>query len=420
MQLIDLILNGRFSVTTWIMKQGPGTLLSFISITPTPVPSSVELAFKSGSEILSIYWNEQTTEWIQTPEFDSSWKLLTFIFNFISDDSSIEFQLYADSSQEQVATLAGPQVPYHDNSSNIHYIGKSHAGLNGTYNGYFYGLSIYNSVINPTTITEIIPEYTGLNLQPCEINEYWDGTSCQQCHSSCTHGCVRYPTCNLCYDLECSDCDGFSSGRCDACDNTGFAEGSGSCDCVADYTRVSADNSAICSECTVAFQECVDCTDILGPWYDNCGLCQFGFYLQPDVDSCMPYCPSGSSPNRDTGRCSAVSPSNSPTSEITFTHYGTSWTASPYGSYTGGAVDGVVTDSPLVSPHRGLYFDGTNTVRLSGIVINSHASFIIWTNQSSGNDIMLLNAVTPSPSPKQVLLYTTDDGVYTVSRDDWT
>ena len=91
MQLIDLILNGRFSVTTWIMKQGPGTLLSFISITPTPVPSSVELAFKSGSEILSIYWNEQTTEWIQTPEFDSSWKLLTFIFNFISDDSSIEF-----------------------------------------------------------------------------------------------------------------------------------------------------------------------------------------------------------------------------------------------------------------------------------------------------------------------------------------
>ena len=75
----------------------------------------------------------------------------------------------------------------------------------------------------------------------CLPDEYYDEDqgACTECNHNCNNGCAAYHTCNLCYDLECVQCEDFTEdAHCYDCSGSGNAELiSVTCECKTDAYR---------------------------------------------------------------------------------------------------------------------------------------------------------------------------------------
>ena len=74
--------------------------------------------------------------------------------------------------------------------------------------------------------------FSGGCLWNCDEDQYWDGSKCESCDSSCSYGCLRATDCNLCDDRLCAKCSDFST--CQVCIEN--ASNTASCECNEGYT----------------------------------------------------------------------------------------------------------------------------------------------------------------------------------------
>ena len=117
----------------------------------------------------------------------------------------------------------------HKQFSNFEFLGQV-SSLNtdlGDYNsgssftGFLMEIIADNTVI--TTYTKLFPQIPDAL---CNYNQYYDGTACQNCQSSCSTWpwCVS-STCDLCYDTTCSTCTGYRYSDCTTCSNSAISPG---------------------------------------------------------------------------------------------------------------------------------------------------------------------------------------------------
>ena len=113
--------------------------------------------------------------------------------------------------------------------------------LGNFFKGFIWEVRVYNSYKDSRTLLEISGckdcsicplDNSKKCLSDCSITEYSDGENCQPCDESCTNGCVKESTCNLCAKSICKDCEGFEESDCIECKENA---GNPPCDCIRDF-----------------------------------------------------------------------------------------------------------------------------------------------------------------------------------------
>ena len=138
----------------------------------------------------------------------NAWSFITITVEFITDTTSIT--VYINNLQTSYSTYSN-QI-FIDTSPSTIIIGSS-------YTGFVYGFKLWNSAVYSFS-TEVNDEVCGTAtgftcLLTCNYNEYFT-TSCQPCLNTCTSGCVRSTSCNICNSDLCLLCAYFGE-PCTSC-----------------------------------------------------------------------------------------------------------------------------------------------------------------------------------------------------------
>ncbi|CAG9329647.1 unnamed protein product [Blepharisma stoltei] len=170
-------------------------------------------------------------------------------------------------------------------------IGKS---TSSSFAGFIYNFNLWNSPITDFSShvnNDICGTGNGSDcLWACGFGSYKDtGGSCSLCNS-CSKGCVRAKSCNVCDDKLCSVCTGFGSNLCTSC--VTYASGS-PCSCDPGYS-LSTDGFS----CVICSTGCSSCN---GFNYNECTACISPNYYVTNL--CEPSCPTGYTQNSSTHNC---------------------------------------------------------------------------------------------------------------------
>ena len=65
-------------------------------------------------------------------------------------------------------------------------------------------------------------------LLDCDWDQWDNLTDCGECESECDSGCLREENCNLCHEVACEECAGYS-GECITCVENATTDSDGHC-----------------------------------------------------------------------------------------------------------------------------------------------------------------------------------------------
>lgn len=93
------------------------------------------------------------------------------------------------------------------------------------YRGFIYTFTIFTSPITTRRLTTCLDSCdqcldSGYCIPNCDINYFWVGptyNSCSTCLASCSQGCRKNDTCNICENEKCNSCTSFNSNTCSSC-----------------------------------------------------------------------------------------------------------------------------------------------------------------------------------------------------------
>ena len=216
----------------------------------------------------------------------------------------------------------------------------------------------------------------------CEIED----TDCQRCSEGCSLGCIRTSDCNLCLDMLCTSCNSYAG----ACDSDGCISNAvsieGVCECQPPFFYMADSNTCTtcpsgCASCTslsacdacldgfyLEIMQCLPCNENCAQCSgsQNCENCEAGYYLRPGTAICLATCPSGFLAT--SGVCSEEQ------SDFTFVF------SDKTINLTSGGVTLTPSNTQPPKPMyaRGIYFDGDDTLDLSGLVINAQFTLEYW------------------------------------------
>ena len=119
------------------------------------------------------------------------------------------------------------------------------SGYSSYFTGFLYTFDVYSSYVDVSDYTSscdesdfscsVCPTSTGACIDLCEVDYWYDGSSCQECQDSSYSSCRRNDkNCNLCKDVQCKICDTFDSGSCSECRPHATLT-DGECDCSDGY-----------------------------------------------------------------------------------------------------------------------------------------------------------------------------------------
>ncbi|CAG9312421.1 unnamed protein product [Blepharisma stoltei] len=293
---------------------------------------------------------------------NSAWVYMSFIISFSSSTTSTTIVPYLNNSPQTSATSSG--YIYRDAVNNVLILGKSSSS---NYLGYIYQFTLWN-VATSNFNTQYSNQICGSGaiascLWTCPLSQWMNGSTPTNCNS-CTNGCVRNVSCNVCYDPLCSVCTGFLTGLCTQC----VSNASGTpCSCNIGY-MLSADGFS----CIPCFTGCASCT---GTSYYQCNSCFSSYYLLKNL--CLTYCPSGYTADSAGHSCTL---SNSNPLSIALQNLIQLDTVSgvSVGSSNTNTYPGWETTDPIPSIYRGYYFSGSNFMSLSSFTLSPYFSFLIW------------------------------------------
>jgi len=154
------------------------------------------------------------------------------------------------------------KVPLPDSTS-VSLIGsaKSSAAFTDLFKGFIASIQITAGTSYVPTVSSnkcVSPTFC---LTECSVNQYYTGTSCAECPSSCTKGCVRNSNCSLKLDNgcepssgsyeSCTTCKALSyfdatTSKCICVANASFIESTASCQCDGSYKASSSLACVLC------------------------------------------------------------------------------------------------------------------------------------------------------------------------------
>ena len=110
---------------------------------------------------------------------------------------------------------------------------------------------------------------------------------------------MRVEDCNLCYDRLCESCTNFDEdAECTACIANAGDSGLSPCECNGDLFF--HEDTDMCENCHVYCQTCEDYADTTNKFCDTCSTDHYKQRGSPTVNTCLPFCPTGESPNSET------------------------------------------------------------------------------------------------------------------------
>ncbi|CAG9335193.1 unnamed protein product [Blepharisma stoltei] len=247
----SVLLSHSFSIGSWIYIITHGDWLEKqTQITVLSSTGTITANMENPSQTL-------TLQSLSSSSSLNSWIYLSYTFSYNLDTTNIV--IYINGAL--VATSAITNYIIRDVPGTKLILGKSSAsgfiGFINTFQLWNVPISDFSSYVNNIICG------TGLGhscLWSCDLSNYWSGSSYSACNS-CSKGCVRAGTCNICYDLLCSVCTGFGSGKCIQC----VSNASGApCACNTNY-MTSSDGFS----CVACYNGCSNCTSPSG---SNCVL----------------------------------------------------------------------------------------------------------------------------------------------------
>ena len=256
----------------------------------------------------------------------NAWYYIVYTFDF--DGTNTIVTIYVDSVD--IFSYTAQTIYIQDKSSYPNaWLFMSTASSNdepapaNAWEGFIYRFQLDQYVITPTEIVAGI-ELVGTNCSPDTItcskcptvngrqclwpvnrDEYIDSDGNElECDDSNDHdeplclndvGCCRREDCNRCHDRLCQTCVNFDEGVeiCEEC-KTNTDNNSGTTVCQCNNQFFFDERSDNCEACNVACDECADFGDKTAK---SCTACQTDYFLHPDSNTCLDFCPTGFTEN---------------------------------------------------------------------------------------------------------------------------
>ncbi|CAG9335153.1 unnamed protein product [Blepharisma stoltei] len=361
---VSVYLSHSFSIGAWIYVATNGDLLQ----------KQTRLTVSSTGAITALM--EDTAQATSTRTLSPSssftgWAYVSFTLYYTSNASPII--LYINGVSAGSTTISGRI--YRDQASTNLQLGKSSSS---GFVGFIYYFQLWNTRI--TGFSAIINGFTfcgsGLGascLSTCGISTYKNGASCSACNS-CSTGCIRANTCNICDDLLCSICAGFGSGKCNNCVSNASKN---PINCVCDSGFRTSNDGFSCVACPANCQTCT------GGGYYQCTACLTGHYFLNI--QCLPECPSGYTQNSGTKNCDlsiATYSLDLSNSILLGTISGITVGASNANSYSN-----YDPNDPYPSYLRGYYFNSDSYIKTNFMLAPSF-SISIWIKATTSGQII--------------------------------
>ncbi|CAG9335204.1 unnamed protein product [Blepharisma stoltei] len=289
---VSLYLSTSFSLGLWVLVKSAGDFLE---------KENGFIINSSGKLVINLQSPLQLISSLATlPMSLDGWSYLSISVDYLNGDSIIT--TYIDNIPS-IPIISGNKIFRDSTASNLIF-GKSSS--NALFSGFLYWVTIWNSAINnfSAQIDNLCGAGMGRScLWNCDISQFYTGAACESC-STCSFGCRRLNSCNICYDplckicsffsaVECSGCEGHTCDECDgypsaciACKENASLIGL-SCQCNTGFSFNK--DSEICEGCDIYCKTCVSFD------YFKCLTCIDGFYLFSGV--CLSPCPLGFSPS---------------------------------------------------------------------------------------------------------------------------
>ncbi|CAG9335196.1 unnamed protein product [Blepharisma stoltei] len=365
---VPIYISYSFSVGTWLYVITNGDLLQKHTLLTLSSAGSISATIVNPSQATS-------TQILVASSSFTGWAYLSITFQYSLGSTTLTIYINGISSSAVTAT----KKIFRDQAPTYLMLGKSNSS---GFIGFLYYFQLWNTAI--AGFTSIINNFSFCGsgqgascLWTCDISSYNDGSSYLGC-SSCSYGCRRGASCNICDDTLCLVCTGFGTNKCTQCVASAVLI-SGSCFCNANYGK-SADGQS----CIACFNGCSQCTDIT---YNKCTACNTGFYFYSNTGQCLTECPSGYTANSGTKTCdylSYIGISLDLTDQIRLD------TVSNFdvGSLnTNTYPDWSDNSDPVPSKQRGYYFANNDSL-YSKVMLAPSFTISLWTKPLSGGILM--------------------------------
>ena len=263
----SILLPYNFTMIFYIKQTSAGALLSKSSFTINTLGS---VTFAVASVITATFPVIPSTDWYV-----------------------IGFSIWTEMDGTTCVSLTIPSTNYfsQQTSASVIFLDTSSALILGAASGAFTGflyqflVYIYPQDLSTLSASMCSTSSEALCFWNCDILQYLNVDTCNNCAASCTNGCVRGTDCNFCSD-RCASCTGFTSDSCTSCiSHANLLDGQ--CTCEAGWYW----DGLSCSVCDIS---CVLCT---GPTSADCTCwdhsvqvgslckCEEGYYL--NSNSCL-------------------------------------------------------------------------------------------------------------------------------------
>ncbi|CAG9335957.1 unnamed protein product [Blepharisma stoltei] len=348
----NIYLSHSFSIGFWIYVISSGDILSNSRIT-LESSGSIKIILESPSEA-ALSKTLSSTPFVM-------WKYLSFTCSF--DNPTVITTLTVYNNNVSVASSTYNTLIYRDTVNQKIKIGGSSSSY---FTGFIYKYQLWNVAISDfsTQLDEICGSgLLATCLWGCDISKYWYSAACQSCDSTCTLGCTRSGSCNVCDDPLCSVCAGFDTNKCTTC--VSHAHGS-PCSCDLDY-YLSPDGFS----CLPCFTGCSICSS---SHYYQCSACDSTYYFLNVI--CDTQCQSGYSQNPGTNKCDLV---NSLVVDLELDDYIVLDTLSGFnvGNLNTNVYPVIDSNDPIPSISRGYYFTGQSHMT-SSLIFSPYFSIMLW------------------------------------------
>ncbi|CAG9314446.1 unnamed protein product [Blepharisma stoltei] len=280
---IDVYLSYSFSLGFWAYVETAGDLFE---------KQNRLIINSSGAATIILESPSLITTTITTGVISSSgWSYYSIAISYSSGSTTAT--VYINNAAGTPSSTSN--YIFRDAASQTILIGKSTAS---SFSGFIYNFNMWNSLITDFS-TQVNDDICGTGLGStclwtCDFGSYQNsGGTCSACNS-CSLGCVRGVSCNVCDDKLCSVCTGFGTNLCTTC----VIHASGSV-CLCDIGYYLSSDGFSCVVCSTG---CSACT---GLNYYQCSSCMSSYYYINNL--CEPSCPTGYTQNSTTHNCDLYS-----------------------------------------------------------------------------------------------------------------
>ena len=149
--LLDVVVETRFSLVTWVYRKGPGLIAGFAEI------EGKQMSIYFEAPTIKVTWNDDTREVPDDPGMlNHRWRMVSFSFkNAESETNSNDFSVYLDNQ------VVHTETDWNAMASSFYGTGTTYFGGGGSdftmqnFQGFIWHISIYNGPLTTTDVATI-------------------------------------------------------------------------------------------------------------------------------------------------------------------------------------------------------------------------------------------------------------------------